>query len=101
MAGLGLWFAKRNTTTEQYFLGDRSFPGWAIGLSMLSGAHMTLAPWVVEEVRKRGSEIPVILGGIVPDHDLDALREAGITTVLTPGATAEQIANEVAAALAD
>ena len=35
MAGLGLWFSKRNTTTEQYFLGDRSFPGWAIGLSML------------------------------------------------------------------
>ena len=73
----------------------------AIGLSMLSGAHMTLAPLVVEEVRKRGSEIPVILGGIVPDHDLDALRAAGIDTVLTPGATADEIASEVAAALAD
>ena len=71
----------------------------AIGLSMLSGAHMTLAPLVVEEVRKRGSEIPVILGGIVPDHDLDALREAGIDTVLTPGSTAIQIAEQVAAAL--
>ncbi len=35
MAGLGLWFSKRNTTTEEYFLGGRSFPGWAIGLSML------------------------------------------------------------------
>jgi len=67
----------------------------AIGLSMLSGAHMTLAPLVVEEVRALGSEIPVILGGIVPDHDLDALREAGIATVLTPGATAEQIADQV------
>jgi methylmalonyl-CoA mutase C-terminal domain/subunit len=73
----------------------------AIGLSMLSGAHMTLAPLVVEEVRKRGSDIPVILGGIVPDHDLDALRAAGIDTVLTPGATSEQIVSEVAAALAD
>ena len=71
----------------------------AIGLSMLSGAHMTLAPLVVEEVRRRGSEIPVILGGIVPDHDLEALREAGITTVLTPGATAVEIAEQVAAAL--
>ena len=73
----------------------------AIGLSMLSGAHMTLAPMVVDEVRRRGSEIPVILGGIVPDHDLEALRDAGIATVLTPGATAAQIADEVAAALAD
>jgi len=70
-----------------------------IGLSMLSGAHMTLAPLVVEEVRKRGSEIPVILGGIVPDHDLDALRDAGITTVLTPGATADEIAEQVGVAV--
>jgi methylmalonyl-CoA mutase C-terminal domain/subunit len=61
---------------------------------------MTLAPLVVEEVRKRGSEIPVILGGIVPDHDLDALAAVGITTVLTPGSTAEQIATQVATALA-
>ncbi len=71
----------------------------AIGLSMLSGAHMTLAPLVVEELRQRGSSIPVILGGIVPDHDLAALRAAGITTVLTPGATAAQIVSEVRAAL--
>ena len=71
----------------------------AIGLSMLSGAHMTLAPLVVEELRQRGSEIPVILGGIVPDHDLAALRAAGINTVLTPGATAVQIVSEVRAAL--
>jgi len=67
----------------------------AIGLSMLSGAHMTLAPMVVEEVRKRGIDIPVILGGIVPDHDLEALAEFGITTVLTPGASAIEIADRV------
>ncbi len=71
----------------------------AIGLSMLSGAHMTLAPLVVEELRQRGSTIPVILGGIVPDHDLPALAAVGINTVLTPGATSEQIVNEVRAAL--
>ncbi len=67
----------------------------AIGLSMLSGAHMTLAPLVVQETRARGSEIPVILGGIVPAADLEPLRTAGIAAVLTPGATAEQIVNEV------
>ncbi len=71
----------------------------AIGLSMLSGAHMTLAPMVVAEVRKRGIDIPVILGGIVPDHDLAALAEVGITTVLTPGASAEEIADRVRAAI--
>jgi methylmalonyl-CoA mutase C-terminal domain/subunit len=71
----------------------------AIGLSMLSGAHMTLAPLVVEAVRARGADIPVILGGIVPDSDLDELAAAGISTVLTPGATAEQIVQQVTAAL--
>lgn len=35
MAGLGIWFSRRNTTTEQYFLGGRAFPGWVIGISML------------------------------------------------------------------
>ena len=73
----------------------------AIGLSMLSGAHMTLAPLVVDEVRKRGADIPVVLGGIVPDHDLAELPRAGLAAVLTPGATAEQIVSEIAGVLAE
>jgi methylmalonyl-CoA mutase, C-terminal domain len=72
----------------------------AIGLSMLSGAHMTLAPLVVEEVRARGVDIPVVVGGIVPDHDLDDLRAAGIAAVLTPGATAEEVVATMAEVLA-
>src|SRR4051794_26537707 len=71
----------------------------AIGLSMLSGAHMTLAPLVVTETRARGADIPVIVGGIVPEPDIAKLKEAGVAAVLTPGATAEQIVAEVAAAL--
>jgi len=71
----------------------------AIGLSMLSGAHMTLAPLVVEEIRRRGSDIPVIVGGIVPDFDLEPLARAGIAAVLTPGATADEIVSAVAAVL--
>ena len=71
----------------------------AIGLSMLSGAHMTLAPLVVDEVRKRGRDIPVVVGGIVPDFDLEPLAEAGVAAVLTPGATAEEITREVARVL--
>ena len=71
----------------------------AIGLSMLSGAHLTLAPLVVDEVRRRGSDVPVIVGGIVPDADMAELRERGIAAVLTPGATAEQIVAQVATVL--
>lgn len=72
----------------------------AIGLSMLSGAHMTLAPLVVEEVRARGTDIPVVVGGIVPDHDLDELRAAGIAAVITPGATADEVVATIADVLA-
>ena len=48
-----------------------------VGLSMLSGAHMTLAPLVVEALRERGSDIPVVLGGIVPPQDEAELRARG------------------------
>ncbi|CAB4703116.1 MAG: methylmalonyl-CoA mutase [Actinobacteria bacterium] len=63
----------------------------AIGLSMLSGAHMTLAPLVVERVRARGLEIPVIVGGIIPDQDVIKLKELGVAAVLGPGATAADV----------
>jgi methylmalonyl-CoA mutase C-terminal domain/subunit len=63
----------------------------AIGLSMLSGAHMTLAPKVVERVRDRGVDIPVVVGGIIPDPDVPKLLDLGVAAILTPGATAEDV----------
>lgn len=71
----------------------------AIGLSMLSGAHMTLAPLVVEALRKGGVDIPVIVGGIVPAHDVDELLAAGVAAVLTPGATADEVVAAVRGAI--
>lgn len=64
----------------------------AIGLSMLSGAHLTLAPLVVEKVRERGVDIPVVVGGIIPEHDAPKLKAAGVAGVLTPGASADDVA---------
>jgi len=63
----------------------------AIGLSMLSGAHMTLAPRVVEEVRARGADIPVVVGGIIPEADAPKLRDLGVAAVLTPGASSADV----------
>lgn len=73
----------------------------AIGLSMLSGAHMTLAPLVVERVRQRGSSIPVVVGGIVPDGDVKRLTDAGIAAVLAPGATADEVVSAVRSAISE
>jgi methylmalonyl-CoA mutase C-terminal domain/subunit len=71
----------------------------AIGLSMLSGAHMTLAPLVVDRLRERGSSIPVIVGGIVPDQDIPQLTAAGIAAVLVPGASADAVVAAVRSAI--
>jgi len=62
-----------------------------VGLSMLSGAHLTLAPLVVEALRAQGSDIPVIVGGIVPNNDLDDLKAAGVAAIFGPGASAEEM----------
>jgi len=62
-----------------------------VGLSMLSGAHLTLAPMVVEALRVRGSDIPVIVGGIVPNNDLEDMRAAGVAAVFGPGASADEM----------
>lgn len=71
-----------------------------VGLSMLSGAHLTLAPLVVEALRARGAEIPVVVGGIVPNEDIVALREQGVAAVFTPGASAEEIVDTITALVA-
>ena len=66
-----------------------------VGLSMLSGAHMTLAPLVVEAIRSRGVDIPVVLGGIVPPDDVAALHASGIAEVLGPGAGGDEVVQAV------
>jgi methylmalonyl-CoA mutase C-terminal domain/subunit len=59
----------------------------AVGLSVLSGAHMTLLPKVVDELRARGlTDTLVFAGGIIPDDDVSQLAAAGIAHVFTPGA---------------
>ena len=64
----------------------------AVGLSVLSGAHMTLFPRVVEELRARGlDDVVVFGGGIVPEADIEELRAQGVAEVFTPGAGLDEI----------
>ncbi len=59
----------------------------AVGLSILSGAHNALLPRVAEALRERGlGDVPIFAGGIIPDEDVPALKEAGIDAVFGPGA---------------
>ena len=58
----------------------------AVGLSLLSGAHMTLIPKVVDELRDRGLDPLVFAGGIISEPDIESLKAYGVAEVFTPGA---------------
>jgi methylmalonyl-CoA mutase cobalamin-binding domain/chain len=62
-----------------------------VGVSMHNGAHLTLAPLVVEALRGAGLDTPVVVGGIVPPDDVRPLHDAGVAAVLGPGASNEEV----------
>jgi methylmalonyl-CoA mutase C-terminal domain/subunit len=65
-----------------------------VGLSILSGAHMTLVPRITKLLRDQGQgEVLVTVGGIIPDDDVPALKEAGVAAVFGPGTTIAQVAD--------
>ncbi|MCY4575367.1 MAG: cobalamin B12-binding domain-containing protein [Chloroflexi bacterium] len=63
----------------------------AIGLSILSGAHLDLLPAIVNGLRENGLDIPVFSGGIIPKEDYEALKEMGITAIFGPGTSLKDI----------
>ena len=64
----------------------------AVGLSIMSGAHMTLFPAVIEALRTRGAgDVVVFGGGIVPKDDLPRLEQIGVAKIFTPGASTHEI----------
>jgi methylmalonyl-CoA mutase C-terminal domain/subunit len=72
-----------------------------VGLSILSGAHMALTPRLLELMKKNGqSHVKIFIGGIIPDEDLQSLKEMGVTGVYGPGASTEDIIRDVRLAVA-
>ena len=71
----------------------------AVGLSLHNASHLTLAPRMVQALREAGLDIPVIVGGIIPDEDVPALEEAGVAAILGPGASATDVAQAVRGAV--
>jgi methylmalonyl-CoA mutase C-terminal domain/subunit len=69
-----------------------------VGLSILSGAHMTLLPRICALMKERGlDDVLVTAGGIIPDDDVAALREAGVAAVFGPGTTIREVADFIRA----
>ena len=68
----------------------------AIGLSILSGAHMTLVPRVLQKLHEAGlDDVRLFVGGIIPDEDVTALTELGVAAIFGPGASTQDIAETV------
>ncbi len=99
-AGLEVIYLGLRQTTESVLQATEQEDADVIGLSIHNGGHLTLAPRMVDAVREAGMDVPVVVGGIVPDQDLDRLREAGVFAVLGPGASAVDVARTVRAAAA-
>jgi methylmalonyl-CoA mutase C-terminal domain/subunit len=98
-AGMEVVYTGLHQTPEQIVETVIQEDADAVGLSVLSGAHMTLFAKVVELLRERGADDVVVFGGgIVPDADIPQLEALGVAKVFTPGsATMEQIVQWVRA----
>ena len=67
-----------------------------VGLSVLSGAHMTLCPRIMELMKQQGlDDVMVLIGGIIPDQDVSTLKAQGVAEVFQPGASTEDIVSYV------
>jgi methylmalonyl-CoA mutase C-terminal domain/subunit len=97
-AGFEVIYTGLQQTPEMVVAAARDEDVDVIGLSLLSGAHMTLVPRILDGLRRQGLDIPVVIGGIIPAGDGAALKAAGVAAVLTPGASADEIVAAVTAA---
>jgi methylmalonyl-CoA mutase C-terminal domain/subunit len=95
-AGMEVIYTGLHQTPEQIVETTIQEDADAVGLSVLSGAHMTLFARVVELLRERGADDVVVFGGgIIPADDFGPLAELGVAKIFTPGATTTEIVDWV------
>lgn len=99
-AGFEVIYTGLHQTAEQIVATVVEEDADAVGLSLLSGAHMTLFPRVIELLRSRDAdEVLVFGGGIIPETDIPRLKELGVAEIFTPGASLASISEWLEAAL--
>ena len=91
-AGMEVIYTGLHQTPEQIAATVIQEDADAVGLSILSGAHMTLVPKIVEILREQGaSDVLVTVGGTIPADDIPELKKLGVAEVFTPGAPTDDI----------
>ena len=100
-AGMEVIYTGLHQTPEQIVETAIQEDADAVGVSILSGAHMTLVPRIVEGLRANGAEdVLVVVGGTIPQDDADELKAAGVAEVFGPGATTGEIVDFLRGAVA-
>ena len=91
-AGMEVIYTGLHQTPEQIAETVLQEDADAVGLSILSGAHMTLVPRVVSLLKEQGAdEVVVTVGGTIPADDIPELKELGVAAVFTPGSSTQEI----------
>ncbi len=99
-AGMEVIYTGLHQTPEQIVETAIQEDADAIGISILSGAHMTLVPRILELLRDSGAEdVIVVVGGTIPADDADELKRLGVAGVFGPGATTAEIVDFVKGAV--
>ena len=94
-AGMEVIYLGLRQTTDTVIAAVEQEDADVIGLSMHNAGHLALAPRIVQAVSDAGLDVPVVIGGIVPEADVSALKEMGISAVLHPGASAVAVGEAV------
>ena len=99
-AGMEVIYTGLHQTPEQIVATVIQEDADAVGLSILSGAHMTLVPKVVELLREQqADDVVVTVGGTIPADDAPELKRLGVAEVFTPGASTDEIVEFIRAAI--
>ena len=100
-AGMEVIYTGLHQTPEQIAETVIQEDAHAVGLSILSGAHMTLVPRVVDLLKQQGADdVVVTVGGTIPAEDIDELKKLGVAQVFTPGASTQEIVDYIRGAVA-
>ena len=98
-AGMEVIYLGLRQTTAMIVAAAEQEDADVIGLSMHNAGHLTHAPEIVLALRDADLDIPLLIGGIVPDDDVDELLRAGVAAVLGPGASADEVVAAVRGAV--
>ncbi len=98
-AGMEVIYLGLRQTTDSVIEAVEQEDADVVGLSMHNAGHLALAPRILQALSDAELDVPVVIGGIIPEADVETLKEMGVSAVLHPGASAVEVAQAVRGSL--